>query len=101
MLTLLKNALKTIGVKVAHMNKKNPNSERYDRESLLVWLPMGKALHIFVDNSKLYIGNNGYIRNAKYSLNFVDPSKDPAIIIEMFKTMCEAQITFINKCEKL
>lgn len=97
MLSLLKSALKSIGVKVAHMNQKNPGS----RERLQVWLPIGKALHIFVDNNKLLIGHNAYIRSAKYSLDFVDPAKDPAIIVEMFKTMCEAQIAFMNKCEKL
>ena len=101
MLSLLKKALKSIGVKVAHMNQKNPGSLYYDRERLQVWLPIGKALHIFVDNNKLLISHNAYIKAAKYSLDFVDPTKDPAIIVEMFKTMCEAQITFMNKCDKL
>jgi len=98
---LLKEALRTEGVKASHLNQNYPDREDDTRERLQVSLPIGKTIHIWIKKNKMLIGGKAHLSQARYAMDIANPANDPSTVVEMFKEMCKAQATFINKCEKL
>jgi len=101
MLSLLKVSLKAIGVKVSHLNQNHPDSVYDNRERLQITLPLGRTIHIYVKKNQMLISSKAHLTSATYSMDITNPANDPNTIVEMFKTICEAQIKFLNKCIKL